>query len=348
MSRPALPVLWLVLSIVSALTPACGGDPSAPDAASASAPDAFVSEGVDAAPIDAAITPGDAGPIDGGGVACSPMPGAATGGAYCDLLELAVITQGSSQEARLYGRLSPEGASGCVVVDEVEVLEGGASIGTLGGAGPFVPDSEGAILARGPALPSMVSRCASDEGRFETYGLLVRGRYDGGSFEARCAAAEGGSRWPPALRITCHDNVDAPARWASATVMSFMGFTTTQLMVSLPHGPGGAITDVSGPVHVLPHAGTAFGAPAPPPPFDAVGFMASVSESESPIVGPYSSVSLSANDDVFGPTLCPVASTMPMPGAPPPPVFLARIAGTSARGAFSSEAYVSYCTRPAL
>lgn len=235
-----------------------------------------------------------------------------------------------------------------MVVDEVEVLEGGAAIGTLAGVGSFVAGTENALLARGPALASMVSRCASDEGRFETYGLLVRGRYDGGSFEARCAAAEGGSRWPPALRVTCHDNVEEPARWASATVMSFMGFTSTQLMLSLPHGPGAAITAVDGTVHVIPHTGTAFGAPPAPPPFDATGFTSSVAESESPVVGTYSSVSLHSSEDSFGATLCPTASTMPMPGEPPPPVFLAEITGTGERGAFSSEVYVSYCTRPPL
>ena len=31
-------------------------------------------------------------------------------------------------------------------------------------------------------------------------GFVVRGRVDGGTFEAHCGLAEGGGRWPPAVR----------------------------------------------------------------------------------------------------------------------------------------------------
>ncbi|MFO0713193.1 MAG: hypothetical protein U0353_25280 [Sandaracinus sp.] len=329
------------------LASGCGGGMDTPDAASPTN-DAFVPEGTDAAIGDDASTTSDAGaPGSDAAMACTPSGGPASGGGYCDLFELAVMTNGGSTEARLYGRLEPDGATGCVVVDEVEVLEGGTSIGTLAGVGSFDVGNPGALVARGPALPSMISRCAGDDERFDVYGLLVRGRYDGGTFEARCANAEGGSRWPPALHITCHENVDAPPGAGNGMVMGFMGTSFTSLYTTMPHGPGAAITGVDGTVHVIGHSASSFGAPMAPAPFHAMGFMASVGESGTPGGGPYSSITLSSPGDPFGAVLCPTPVTMPGPGTPPPPVFLLGITGTSERGPFSSEVYVNACYRTA-
>jgi hypothetical protein len=192
----------------------------------------------------------------------------------------------------------------------------------------------------------MVARCGGDDERFGGFGLVVRGRVDGGTFEARCADAEGGGRWPPALRITCHENVDDRPFSSYASINSGGGFTFADISISVPHGPGGALTHVDDTIHVIPHA-YPFGGAVVPDPFDRSGFATSVYESTGPVPGPYTDVRLSAMEDPFGLELCPFADTMPMPGPEyePPPVMLLRITGTSERGAFSTEAYLDYCQR---
>lgn len=314
--------------------------PSAADAPGSDAP------GRDAAGTDA---PGAPGP-DAGGL-CTPTAGPATGGGYCDLFELAVFTfDDAAPEARLYGRVTPDGLTtgGCAVVDEVEIQRGGAVLGTLPGVGTFASGSETALLAQGPPLSEMTTRCEGDLERFGGFGLVVRGRVDGGTFEAHCADAEGGSRWPPAIRVTCHHNVEGRPVGSYAMVSDTATFDSTSLSAYVPHGPGGALTAVDSTVHVIPGFAPALFGPPPPmlDPFDA-GPFASAGVTESMLPGTStmtSNVSLFATDVLFPLAICPPPSTGPPgPGDPLPPVFLARVTGAGERGAFSTEAYVNFC-----
>lgn len=324
-----------------------GGDQDTPDAASATV-DAHVPEGTDAWSVDDAYVADATSPtIDASGT-CTPTGGPAMGDGYCDLLELAVLAHGDTAEAQIFGRLMADDAVGCTVIDEIEVLDRGTSIGTIAGAGTFASGTPDALLARGPALAPMLDRCGTDEGRFESYGLLVRGRYDGGSFEVRCGAAEGGSRWPPALRVTCHENLDHPPTWANAMLSSFMGHESAQVSFMVPHEAGAAITAVSGPVRVISYASAFPPGPMAPAPFDVADFVANASEGSTPSLGTFTTVSLLASRDPFGTMLCPASSTMPMPGDPLPPAMMLRMSGASERGPFRTEVYVEICTRPSL
>lgn len=287
--------------------------------------------GLDTGAIDASGS--DTGALDAP-VACTPTPGAAMTGAYCDSLELAVFTHDDAPpELRLYGRLVPDGPSGaCSVVDEVDVLEGSLLRGTLPGAGALGTSAE-PLLAAGAALAEVTARCETDA-RFGGFGLVVRGHVDGGTFEARCADAEGGSRWPPALRVTCHHNVEHRPRYTSAVVMIADAYAYTTVDMAIEHSPGASLTSVDGTVRVIP--AIAFGA-MPVPPFDSTGWMGSASEGfGTPLL---SQLQMRRSDAAFGTELCPVA----MPTGTSPPVFLVRISGTGERGAFSTEGLATYC-----
>ncbi len=344
-STPRAPLTLAAVLVIHA----CGG-PAATDGGSAPEDGGALDAGTSSP--DAAIV--DAGPRDGGGTldagpgpACTPAPGAASAEGYCDLFHLALIDDGSgSVQATLTGRLSPNGLAedGCATVDTIEVQEGGAVIGTLTGAGAFTHGAQHAVLARGPALPEMTARCGGDEGRFGGFGFVIRGRMDGGTFEARCADAEGGGRWPPALVVSCHENVDARSFGAYVSIDGAAGFTFTTLDATMPHGPGGALTAVDGTVHVNATA-YGFGGGVAPAPFDATGFAGSVHEGSAPGPGPYTSLYLSTMGDPFGAELCPVGWSGTGPPPDPPPVMLLTLTGTGERGPFSTEVYVDSCTR---
>lgn len=287
----------------------------------------------------------DAGPPD---PMCTPTGGSTVGDAYCDLFHLALIDDGTGAvEARLSGRLMPNGLadSGCATVDSIEVQEGGVTVGTLTGVGTYAHGSQYALLARAPALPEMTARCAGDTGRFGGFGFIIHGRMDGGTHEARCADAEGGGRWPPALVVSCHENIDEPSFSAYASVDTFgPGLVYTTIDATLPHRPGGALTSVDGTVHVIAEA-YAFGGGIAPDPFDIAGFSGSVSESSAPATGPYSSLYLSIDADPLGVELCPVGWTGTGPEPDPSPVMLLRMTGTGERGPYSTEVYVDMCSR---
>jgi hypothetical protein len=334
----------LLLSCAALIFAGCPSDPSSSDAGSdtdAPRPDA---QATDAPLTDAPLLATDAPTGSDGGMACEPTPGPAMGDAYCDGFELSLFTfDDAAPEVRLRGRLNPDGATAgtCAVVDTVEVQEGGVTVATLTGNAALTTESERAILASGPVFPALSTRCAGDERRFSGFGFIVHGRVDGGSFTARCADAEGGSRWPPAVRVTCHHNVsDVP--YANAMVSVRPGFSSTTLSVQAPHAPGAALLTVAPTVHVIPGFGS-FGAPPPMvAPFDATGWMTSVSEGSG--TGPTTYLSLFASEALFPIEICPAPSTgIPGPGDPLPPVFLARVTGTGERGAYSTEAYVNIC-----
>jgi hypothetical protein len=307
-----------------------------------SAPDSGIATHDGGAPPDAARA--DAA-VDGGtSTSCEPSPGDVAGDAYCDLFELAIFkSDDASPEARLHGRVSPDALveDGCAVIDEVEVQQAGTTVATLEGIGGFHAGDDRALLATGGVSPEMSARCEGDD-RFGGFGFIVRGRVDGGTFEARCADAEGGSRWPPAVRLTCHHNVDRQPFSAYAGVSSSAGFAWSTIDVSVPHDPGGALLSADATLRVIPTA-IAFGPPAPPP-FDSAGWSATLSEATGPLPGSYTSVSFTRDDAAFDTTLCPPPSTAPPgPDFEPPPVFLVRFTGTSERGAYSTEGYVGQC-----
>lgn len=343
----------VALAATLLLMTACG-DPAGTDAG---APPGDAGSGPsDGGALDGATPPTDGGPpSDGGGPgidagpgpACTPTAGSTTASAYCDLFHLALIDDGSGAvEATLTGRVSPNGLpdEGCAVVDEVEIQEGGTTIGTMTGVGAYAPGDQRAVLARGPALSEMTARCAGDEGRFGGFGFIVRGHMDGGTFEARCADAEGGGRWPPALVVSCHENVDAASFTAYASIDGAGGFTFTTLDVTMPHGPGGALTSVDGTLHVNAEA-FGFGSAIAPEPFDATGFEGTVYEGSGPVPGTYTSLYLSTMGDPFGADLCPIGWDGTGEPPDPPPVMLVRLTGNGERGAYSTEVYVDMCTR---
>lgn len=335
-----------VASLV-ALLAACGGsDPSSSvetDGGSDAAADTSASDAPSETPSVDTGAPLDSGPIDApaeAGPTCAPKAGAASVKAYCDLFELAQFEMdGAAPRAELRGRVSlgtPEPA--CAIVDKVEVQVGGTAVATLTSTAPFDPGNDRALLAGGAGFAALATRCGGDKDRFGGFGFRVTGRMDGGTFTAQCADAEGGSRWPPAVRVTCHKNVDASPFAASATVTSGK---FTSISVSVPHGPGGALTTVAGTMRVIPGSATGFGAPPAPAPFDSAGWGGSLSEATTPT--PYTSISLLNTTTPLPAELCPKPST-PGPGVAPPPVFLARITGTGGHGPYTTEAYVNQCT----
>lgn len=294
----------------------------------------FDTSGADAAGSDAGGS--DAGSADAS-TRCEPTPGPSSGGAYCDQLEIALLTSDDGPpRAVVRGRFNPDDLEegGCYHVDEVEVQRGGVTVATLPGASGGARGGGTELLADGPAFAALTERCEGDD-RFGGFGLLVRGRQDGGTFVGECADAEGGGRWPPALVVTCHHNVEVSPPGSYA--ISQFGFTTAD--VAVPHGAGAAITSVDGTVHVIPAFPSAFGGPPPMMimPFDSAGWVASISES-SGLEGPQSQLHLISGPG-FPMELCPDGST------PPSPVFLLGITGSSGRGSYATEAYVSLCSR---
>lgn len=343
----------------SLLVAGCGGGDDPADAGGGMA-DAFVPEGTDASVparfdayvpegTDAALHEGDTGgPGTDASIACTPTAGPATSEGSCDFFHLAVLRHGSAAEVQLYGRLRPDGAGaadGCTVVDEVEVLEGDTSLGTIAGVGAFETGTPDALLARGPALDSMRAHCLTDEGRFETYGLIVRGRYDGGSFEARCARAEGATHWPPALRMTCHENLDVPPLRGNLTLPMLGGSVTTQVQFTVPHAPGAAITAITGDVRVMSHVSSIPPTPPATAPYSVPDLTGHVVEGATGTLGPNTIVNMFASRDVLGTTLCPSVPSPPSPGDPLPPSLIMRVGGVSERGPFSTEVAFDLCTR---
>jgi hypothetical protein len=274
--------------------------------------------------------------------------------ADCDLLQLAVLQHdGAPTELLLTGRVfaAATGSSPtCALIDGVDVVQGQAGstvIQHLDGGTSFSMDGEEHTIAQAPTAASdLVSKCASDDAsdRFNGYGIVVHGRVDGGSFTAACAAASFEGRWPPALRLTCHANVDAPPTGSDATEMtsSFMGmtFTTGTIYADSPHDAGGALTTADDHVFVIPLRDP-FDPGMPIASHDTSGWMGTVSE-QPYLGGTASQFDMLASSDVLGPDLCPPPQMMnpPMYG---PPVFLARVTGSGQHGMYSTEIFVSGC-----
>ncbi len=288
----------------------------------------------------------------GGGPTCNPTAGTATLDADCDLLQLAIMQHdGAPTDVLLTGRVFVVGASmsACAVIDGVDVVSGQAGsslVQHLGGGTSFVMDGEEhPIASASPAASDFVSKCASDlpSDRFEGYGIVVHGHADGGTFTAQCARASNEGRWPPALRLTCHKNVDEPVASTDATeqTSSFMGmtFTSSTIYGSSVHQAGGALTSANGDVFVIPLRDP-FDPGAPLSSHDTTGWMGSVSE-QPYLGGTASQIEMLGTGDLLGTDLCP-APPMGMPTFGPP-VFLARVTGMGGHGAYSTEMFVTGC-----
>jgi hypothetical protein len=348
----------LAVSLVLLALAGCNGPGAAPDTGTSPGTDAApgVDTGVDAgaehdaATLDDAWAPG----VDASSAVCMPTGGTAMVSPGCDLLQLAVIEHdGAPSELVLTGRIYPvTGTDGeCAVVDGVDIVQDSASstvIQHLEGGTSVLLDSAESEIARGVPSSAIAAACATDDPavRFDSYGIVVHGRVDGGTFEARCARAEGGGRWPPALRITCHRNVESPAYGGNAIVShgSFMGHTidSTMLYAAASHGPTGALTSVDATIHVIPRR-SIFDTGAPLAPFDTTGWTGSANESGT--TPSYSQLQAFASTLQFDMDLCPPPMTgTPGPDYVPPPVFLARFTGTGGHGTYATEAYVGVCT----
>ena len=304
--------------------------------------------GTDAGPgLDAWSSGNDAG------VACMPSVGSMVFTAGCDLFQLAVIDHdGAPSDLILTGRIFATSAAmpSCAVIDGVDIVQSNATspvVQHLAGGETFLLDSGEHELARGVPVAAISGACASDDPamRFDSYGIVIHGRVDGGTFEAHCARAEGGGRWPPALRITCHRNVEQPPNSGNAMVNSttFMGMTyrSTMLFAAANHGPSGALTSVGSTIHIIARR-SIFDTGAPIPSHDTTGWMGSANESGS--TPSYSQLQANAQSAQFDTTLCPPPMTgLPGPGYIPPPVFLARLTGSGGHGAYSTEVFVNQC-----
>lgn len=289
----------------------------------------------------------DGGVVDGG--TCTTMATADPIQVGCDELEMAVMHfDDGPTRLDVYGRLFglPE-TDACVHIDSVAVLNGEAVLQTLGGIGDIALDSADHKIATGASFTNLDADCSSDDGRrrFETYGLRVYGTSPSGSFVAQCARAESGTRWPPALRVTCHRNVDSRADFGSADVTntSYMGMTLPQSSVHAfsAHEADRPLTSLGSDAFVVPYQ-SSFSGGAPIASFNTSGWSASVSE---PADGRNATLlSLYASSAMFDTTLCPEPSSFD-PSVPPEPrpVFLLRFTGANVRGPISTEVFISDC-----
>jgi len=298
-------------------------------------------------PSDGGISPVDMAVSDAP-AACKLAPGNAKVGSYCDLFRLALIDDGTGvTRAHLSGRLIADGIpdGDCIVVDEVEVLQGAAAIGTLAGAGEFISGDQDGVIAQGLAFSEMTSRCADEANRADGFGFVVRGRVEGGSFEAHCADAESGIRWPPALIVTCHKNIEKPPTYGYLTVDTFDGASNSTISVSVPQSAGHKLLTVNTSIRVMP-VGNSLSSPITATPFDVNDVGGVVTSIETSPQGPYADVLLSKFEDIFGTELCPII-TGEDPGLDPqmPPLLLIRFSGESEAGPYSAEAYFESCTR---
>jgi hypothetical protein len=265
--------------------------------------------------------------------------------ADCDLLQLAVMKHdGAATDLRLTGRVYlTQAMPACAVIDGADVLTGSNVVQHLPGGESFQIDgSEHEIARVSPAAADIVNRCSSNQAsdRFEVYGVVIHGHADGGTFTAKCAQASQEGRWPPALRVTCHDNVDEPPTNGDAVeqASSFMGMNLTTAMLSAysPHGAGGALQTVDNTVFVIPLRDP-FDPGQPIAPRNTTGWMGDVSE--QPYLGSTASqFDMNASSDALGSDLCP-----PTPGMGTPPVFLARLTGSGAHGHYSTEVFITSC-----
>lgn len=279
------------------------------------------------------------GGAGGSAQACAPAPGNENVSTYCDQVKIAVLGHGAGQaRVSFRGRLTSSKPGACLRFDSVDIVDAGSKLVQHIPVVGFALHSEDVVpWIEADAVAAVTAPCGSDATRAEAFHVVVKGAVDGGTFEAMCGPVGGGASWPPLVQLTCHEGLDAPPSfdtYATVQVDAKLGITMTQLSATFPDADGIAAVDAT--VHVVPEVWLG----QPIAPFDTAGWTTSVSPAQGT-----AQVGLFQDKDVLGSELCPVPNPAPKPGDPVPPIFLARIKGTAAKGPFSSELYVAFCSR---
>jgi hypothetical protein len=331
--------------VVGVSVAACGSseDPTTSSTSSSSTTDgaggASTTTGDAASSSASSASSGGAGG-GGGAAACTPTPGSKAIDAYCDSVRVAVLAHtGAKTRAAIRGRLSTVPGA-CLRIDSVDVVRADKTlVQSFTAVDLALKSDDDAPWITGDAVAEIEKPCATDAPRVEAFSLIVKGATDGGTFTAQCGTINGDSAWPPRVLLTCHKDLEEPARnaYAGVTTNSQLMFTSTELMMSFPEST--KITAVDPAIHMIPVAWMS----GPIAPFETAGWMSSVGPSNG-----FVSVDLHLDKDPFGTTLCPTPPAMPDPSNPLPPLFLARVTGLAGGAAFSSEVYFPSCSRIAM
>lgn len=295
---------------------------------------------------------GDAG--SDAGAACSPSTGTDTLDLACASLNLAVMAHGSATDVVLTGylealTLGDAGSPSCLAVDGVDIvtgavgstlvmqLEGGASLAppTPGlyyygeNANSLSPPTLGHASTVASALQAS---CATSEpsSRFNSYGVVIHGRTNGGTFTAACGKAATPTAWPP-LALTCNTNLDEPPTHTDVQLVMVGPVTQVSLFADALHGPGGAITSLASNVYIIPQQDQGDTSP-PLPSGNTTGWQAQ--EQETGLLCAPNGLDTSLSLFAPLPALCDSNVNYPA-------VFIARATGTGGRGAFSAEMFFS-------
>ncbi|MCC6898346.1 MAG: hypothetical protein IT377_05190 [Polyangiaceae bacterium] len=281
-----------------------------------------------------------------GGASCTPTGGSGTVKVSCDDVSLAVLEMaGKPASLRVAGRLVAANGT-CLLPESVELVRPDKSTAhKLTAIGKALKAWDSVAWASGDATSEISGRCKDELDRIEPYGIIVKGKADGGTFEAKCGTGvEGGSSWPPRVMLTCHSGLTDPPAFGNAMVQPMGPIVSTQLMGQLPHPAGPGVTSVASDIRIVPFQ-SSFGGGAPVPPFSTSGWKTSVSETTIPATGQIStSLNAFSDKDVLG-AACPLPSPMDAMPPTPPPIFFARLSGQGPSGAFTGELVVRMCTR---
>lgn len=340
---------------VASLCLACGGSGSSGGAGGSAGGASGGSAGAGATGTGAASGSGGAAGGGGGagGSSCEPTTGTGHDDLYCDDIHVSVIERGSDKVLSVYGRIlgTAPNADDCLVLDEVTLGDAPSPLQVISLSGAPTATGLSRVWFEVPAAAPVAELCADEKKRVEPFRFHAKGRMHGGTFSATCGATAGSSGWPPRVMMSCHRNVTLPPTSTSIEVKesSFQGqsFVFTSAYLTFPHLPGqGQILSVDGAIRIVPYTWGAFGGGPLLEPLDTDEWTAHISESTYGS-GPATSVLLDAQKDQLGHDACPYVAptTEPDPYAPPPPIFLARLTGSSALGPLTTEVRVDSCYR---
>jgi hypothetical protein len=257
-----------------------------------------------------------------------PTAGTADETFGCDFVRVGVIEQpGQPTRLDLSARIS--GSEGCVVVDEIILGTEANPLQTIA-AGGIEALAYSQRLLTTEADPDIAALCNDEKKRIEPFGFIAKGRFDGGTYTAKCGSAGTGTSWPPGVAMACHSGIAEAPMSGNSMVDTYATFTNTTIWSAFRHPPGsGKITSIGTDARIIP-----FPAPwsATPPlsAFDSTGWTGS--PSETTIDGQEMSQFQAYNaTDVLGVDICPpYDNSVPFPD--PAPIYFARFtSSTSAR-----------------
>jgi hypothetical protein len=267
---------------------------------------------------------------------------------YCDLGIIHVLRHTTGSNRVVVQARVGTGMPTCGAIDSVDILRGSTMLAHLGASPLVTLGSQSADIASGDAPTALVSECANETTRLTAYGLVIRGRDERGPFEARCGTAESGGRWPPGTSLACHQNIERPPLGNASITQSNSTFgSSANLSINFPHRAGTpAATSIGGVIRVVSPQYAPFQGGTPLLSHDTSGWTGGTSESDT-VWGPttQATVMYFGSMPAFDSTLCPPPS-MPGPGSPLPPWYLARVSGQGSEGAFSAEVLTSCVTLP--